>query len=315
MKPGHVAIHLTNRCAGRCEPCGIWHKYRDAPIREMEIHGWMQIASQLGAWMAPGTIHIAGGEPLLSDALVPIVEAIAKTGARPSLVTDGSRLGEDLTRKLSDSGLDAVIVSIDGFRFTNERLRGPGSFDSALMALERFYRLAPKVFRRSGSVINAQNLDELPDLAEYLARCRGVQGVFFQALAAPLADELNLNWHMENRFFPRDPFKLRHFFERLKMLAQERIPVENPPDQIERFQRYFARPELFVEKRCPMFSVGLTVGPSGAVKLCPHLPPIGNARTTNPEELWRSDLARDMRLWMAQCTYNCHVMINCRGKV
>ena len=126
-----VTLALTNRCSFNC-----WHCYNagrsqtDLPLPVLQ--NLAREIQHLGAVI----VTLTGGEPLLREDLPAIVQAF---DSRSCLVlgTTGEGLTPERARRLRDSGLFAVGISLDSDQEAqHDQLRGrPGAFRSALAAL------------------------------------------------------------------------------------------------------------------------------------------------------------------------------------
>lgn len=105
-----LRISVTGRCNVSCIYC-----HRDGIVRSDEemspenIENICRVASDLGV----KKIRLSGGEPLIRDDIVEIVERIDSIGFRDISITTNGTLLEDLSVPLRDAGLDRVNVSFD----------------------------------------------------------------------------------------------------------------------------------------------------------------------------------------------------------
>ena len=105
-----LRITLTNRCNVNCLYC-----HHDGMVRskdEMtadELYTICKIAKKLGV----KKIRLSGGEPLLKDDIVEIVERIASLDFKDISMTTNGILLEKYAQDLKDAGLDRVNVSLD----------------------------------------------------------------------------------------------------------------------------------------------------------------------------------------------------------
>ncbi|MGW5017049.1 radical SAM protein [Streptomyces cacaoi] len=114
------------------------------------------------------TVTLLGGEPFLYRDL-PQVAWYAKrqAGLRVEICTNGYRIGRRLTEVAPY--LDLLRVSLEGVGATNDHIRRPGSYQSALSTLCGARELGV----RTGATmtVTAQNIDEVLPLARTLQDC------------------------------------------------------------------------------------------------------------------------------------------------
>ncbi len=105
-----LRITLTNRCNVNCLYC-----HHDGMVKskdEMtadELYTICKIAKKLGV----KKIRLSGGEPLLKNDIVEIVERIASLDFKDISMTTNGILLEKYAQDLKDAGLDRVNVSLD----------------------------------------------------------------------------------------------------------------------------------------------------------------------------------------------------------
>ncbi|MFC1853661.1 radical SAM protein [candidate division CSSED10-310 bacterium] len=127
-----VTLAVTNRCNYHC-----WHCYNadrdETDIALPEVKKVVQQLQDLDVVM----VTLTGGEPLLRPDLEEIAAAF-DTSTCLNLNTTGDGLTDERARKLKESGVFGVGVSLDSTEpQEHDRLRGKkGAFDVALKALE-----------------------------------------------------------------------------------------------------------------------------------------------------------------------------------
>ncbi|HIH61420.1 MAG TPA: GTP 3',8-cyclase MoaA [Methanobacteriales archaeon] len=105
-----LRISITTKCNLNCFYC-----HRDGIIpssREMtadEIEKICEVASQLGITK----IRLSGGEPLLRDDIITIIEKINAIGFKDIAITTNGILLEKYSNKLKKAGLNRINVSLD----------------------------------------------------------------------------------------------------------------------------------------------------------------------------------------------------------
>jgi len=105
-----LRISITTKCNLNCFYC-----HRDGIVpssREMtadEIEKVCEVASQLGITK----IRLSGGEPLLRNDIITIIEKINATGFKDIAITTNGILLEKYSNKLKKAGLNRVNVSLD----------------------------------------------------------------------------------------------------------------------------------------------------------------------------------------------------------
>jgi len=108
-----VYIEPTNRCNLECRTCmrNIW----DEPLGQMDSSTFTRILEGLGNISPPLKIFFGGiGEPLAHPRIAEMVKKAKKIGSSVELITNGTLLTPDMSRRLLDAGLNMLWVSLDG---------------------------------------------------------------------------------------------------------------------------------------------------------------------------------------------------------
>ena len=114
------------------------------------------------------------GEPLLNPLLAEFVATVRNCGAKPRLTTNATLLNEDRARRLIESGLDNIHISIDaGTRATYEQIRVGASWDAVIGNVRTFCRLRDQCGAVVGTawhfLVMRDNFRELPQAAQLAA--------------------------------------------------------------------------------------------------------------------------------------------------
>ncbi|MBD5320674.1 MAG: radical SAM protein [Bacteroides sp.] len=133
-------LYLTNACNLRCPHC-----YMNSGSRtqsELSADEIIDIVSKFKK--AGGTkIVLSGGEVLMRSDFPLIVKACKDNGLTVEVLTNGTLWNQDLLEEVASS-IDKIQISIDGYcEEENAKVRGKGSFNKALYALElmRHYKI------------------------------------------------------------------------------------------------------------------------------------------------------------------------------
>jgi MoaA/NifB/PqqE/SkfB family radical SAM enzyme len=110
---GKVYIEPTNRCNLECRTCmrNGW----DEPLGQMSNEIFSRIIEGLKVFSPPPAIFFGGlGEPLAHPTIADMVAQAKTLGGSVELITNGTLLTKDTSRRLIEAGLDGLWVSLDG---------------------------------------------------------------------------------------------------------------------------------------------------------------------------------------------------------
>ena len=136
-----VTVSVTDRCNSRCSMCCIWASGPGAELSAEEFRSLFQHPE----FEQIENINITGGEPILRDDLVAVLEGLLEGKPllkRLFIATNGSlpdkTVGVLQSLRGSVAGIDLCLtVSIDGDRKRHNAVRGVESYDQARETLTR----------------------------------------------------------------------------------------------------------------------------------------------------------------------------------
>ncbi|HPO60911.1 MAG TPA: radical SAM protein, partial [Exilispira sp.] len=130
MKQFHIQWHILDRCNLRCTHC-----YQDnySNNQELDLNSLFKIADNLNYSMKNMHRHlnlsITGGEPLLSDHLIELMEYLDNLSFidQANIITNGTLLEEKLAYFSKIKKCQKIFISLDGTcSDSNDSIRGNG---------------------------------------------------------------------------------------------------------------------------------------------------------------------------------------------
>ena len=142
--PKRVIIEPTNACNLGCSYCGNKDMLRPAQYLPLELYRRM-LGEMVELGIPRMTLHTVG-EPTLHPRL-PEMIALAKSAGRVvNISTNGTRLTEELARKLVEAGPDMLNISADaGDAETFAKTRDGASLDKVVEGVRRLRRLRDEI--------------------------------------------------------------------------------------------------------------------------------------------------------------------------
>lgn len=178
--PLFLNIHINDKCNLKCIMCDTRTYYEEKIGEVISLEGLIQQLRVLKRHGLIGVV-IGGTEPLLRPDICDILDKIQRIGVKPVLITNGTLLNEDLAKTLAGSGT-GIVVSLDGATpKTNDRIRGPGTFEQAVNGISKLvaFRKTFKTHLLINTCITSINLHEIEAIIK-LGEKIGVDGVLFQ---------------------------------------------------------------------------------------------------------------------------------------
>jgi len=124
--------NISGRCNLSCRHC-----YYDFGIKELKTEECLEIMDSISDFFGIGTsVTLGGGEPLVREDIYEIISAGKKRGLRMILASNGTLITQEVAKKLKNSGIEEVIIPIDGLKDSHEFMRGKRTFDLAINGIE-----------------------------------------------------------------------------------------------------------------------------------------------------------------------------------
>jgi len=159
--PLKISLNITTGCNLRCRHC--YSSARDENRRDMSVENACRLIDEM-AMMGVQCLSVKGGEPFHHPDIMEILSYAGIRGVSVTIITNGLLIDEEKARKLNDTSVDYLTVSIDGARAeTHEHIRGKGTFPKVLESI----RILKACFNKPVFIyytLNSMNVAELPEL-------------------------------------------------------------------------------------------------------------------------------------------------------
>lgn len=328
--PCRIIARLTNRCNLRCRQCGQWgnsghHKQvneESSVFKELSTEQWKKVIDQLSlkTFFCPH-IHFFGGEPFLRKDIFELIQYASSRTMITGVNTNGTVL-KGQSKKIIASGLDYIIISLDGPEEINNSIRlGPGNrYDRVISAVQELVS-AKKMNRTYFPIIEIcftltpENQDHILETAQ-IVKGLGVD-VFLVQMGMFTTEDLGLlSSSIIKEHFACTPYYWKGFVSDKSGMCAETIrrQIANAKkllgdqyNQLPRFPidpaEYFGTPEKVLRnKRCSVGWLTSHILPNGDVATCDDLPDIlaGNLAEMDFDVIWHGQTYRTFRQYLAR---------------
>jgi AdoMet-dependent heme synthase len=277
-----VIFSITNRCNLRCRMCDI----PKGVIEELSTSQWKSVikdASRLGAQ----TIVFSGGEPLLREDIFELISFSKQNNLNACVTSNGHLISEQVALGLSKSGVNVVNISIEGTKETHDYLRGHGSFDKAIAALDNLRKF--KIESTVASTVSKHNYKDLLYVLE-VAKNTGATTVRLQPF-----NVIFLNNHKRKSEFLIDKGDIREIEDIIKSFAdisKEYKISTNPMSYLFKIPAYLTGKKFFTHN-CGALWYSCPINPNGDLFPCwiegANNKLIGNVKEEGLYGLWLSE--------------------------
>ncbi|MFH1538033.1 MAG: radical SAM protein [bacterium] len=318
LGPFHGTIFIRNRCNAKCKHCNLWEEEVSNVLPTAGLRRMLDDFRAIGA----SGVGFTGGEPLLREDMIPLVEYASKSGFVTHLTTNGWVLTRHVAEDLINAGLDAINISLDSASAEkHDALRGrPGLFERVMAAIDAAAGAKRKLNSAFTitviSVLSPDNFGEVEELirlvlgmpADFISfiplhDMKGLPGAIEKGKSAPICNE-------ENAAMAREAIaKILEY----KKKKPERF--DNSARYIGLFDRHFRGAPL--GRPCRAGHVTFAADDAGAIFPCyPYAlasKPVASTDEISLADLWRSRQYAEIRKKISSCNaclWNCPWELN-----
>jgi len=138
FKPKWIALEITSRCNLHCVHCRSSSE-KNHQLPQISHEKAINLLDDIASYTKP-VVVLTGGEPLMHKNLFEIAQHGTESGLRMCIATNGTLVDDDICKKIQDSGIKMVSLSLDG---SNEEIHDdfrqqPGAFRGTMRAMEYF---------------------------------------------------------------------------------------------------------------------------------------------------------------------------------
>ena len=175
--PISISIEPTTSCNLRCPECPSGLRSFTRPTGSLDDHLFQTVVDQLAPTLSYLTFYFQG-EPFLHPRFLDMVAYAVSRGLYTATSTNGHFITETSAEQTVRSGLDRLIISIDGIdQDTYSSYRIGGSLEKVIQGTKAILRWKKKLRSRTPHVVfqflvvgpNENQIDDVRDLAERLS--------------------------------------------------------------------------------------------------------------------------------------------------
>jgi heme b synthase len=297
-----MAWETTLKCNMNCVHCRSSSEI-DSPEGKFTLEKSKEFLDEISEFASP-VIVLSGGEPLLRQDIFEIAAYGTLKGFRMAMATNGALVTDDICKKMIESGIRIVSLSLDGSNSEiHDNFRGQeGAFEAVMKASELFNKHGIKFLINSS--FTKRNQDDIPNVYKLAKSLGATAWYMFLIVPTGRGEEIMkelvskedyekiLNWHydierQENEILVRPtcaPQYYRIWHERSKLEGEDT-------------QRRNLSFGTGGGKGCIAGQSICFVNSDGDVYPCSYFPvPAGNIFEKPLKEIWdNSNLFADMR--------------------
>lgn len=304
----------------KCQMCHKWKSdINSRDPEEPNLEQWRGFIRSLKKLVKERVqINFAGGEPLVREETLELIRYANSQGFDTLLATNAVLIDEEKAKSIADSGLTIANISLDSLKeHKHDYLRGiKGVYSKVMRAIELLDKYAGDVKIGICTVIVEQNLDELADIVKWVQSNEKIDDMGFQAVTQPFSTQEDTFWYKDEKYshlWPKDIARVDKSIDELIRIKQNGFDkLGNPLSQFYVYKAYFRNPNMFIKKqKCHIDTQAVNITPTGEIRLCFYMEPIGNIKSDDIDNVWFSHKTEISREKVSNCKKNCQSMVNC----
>ena len=260
--PQVAALELTYRCNHKCLFCSCpWESEKEYKKAELSLQEWHTAIDEL---MKNGvtSFTLTGGEPLMRNDLMLIMEYILQKGAKLNIISNGRNIDDDFLDFIAKNNI-SICISIPGIETFVEHT----GVDNVEHVLSLFERTKIRGITTTANIaVTKKNLAELYENIAYAL----IKGADYVLLNRFLPGGRGLQ-NQEYLLTKEETNKMLDIAEAVLSKANKRghVGTELPLCAIDHPEKY---KHLKVSNLCSAAKGFCVIDPSGYLKVCNHSP-------------------------------------------
>lgn len=301
--PKWIAWEITRRCNLHCVHCRSSSEEEVKGHPDFSLDEAKRILDDIASYAKP-VIVLSGGEPLLRKDVFQIAEYGTGLGLRMCLATNGMLVTDEICKKIKNSGIRIVSLSLDG---STEKVHD--NFRDVKGAFKAMTNAA-RLFKENGIefIINSsftkRNQEEIPKVYKLAKELGATAWYMFMIVPTGRGEEIMneliskedyeelLEWHYQMEKGEKDmlvrPTCAPHYY---------RVVLQKSKDEKAKFQRRTLKFSTGGAKGCIAGQLICLLDVDGNVLPCSYFPKsAGNVKEQSFKDIWEnSPLFRDLR--------------------
>ena len=300
--PNVAALELTYRCNHRCLFCSCpWESDETYRKNELKTEQWFAVIDEL---MKNGVsaFTLTGGEPLMREDLMRIIEYILQKGASLNMISNGRKIDDEFLDYIAKKKI-SICISIPGIETFVEHT----GVDNVEHVLSLFEKTKIRGIQATANI--AVTKKNLPELYENIAYAL-IKGADYVLLNRFLPGGRGLQ-NQEYLLTKEETNRMLDIAETVLANKYGHVGTELPLCAIDHPERY---KHIQVSNLCSAAKGFCVVDPSGYLKVCNHSPiricRYDELETLEQNEYWMQFRNRD---YLPEMCKDCDKKSKCDG--
>src|SRR4030043_584946 len=325
--PKWIAWEITRRCNLRCVHCRSASEFEVKGHPDFSTDEAFRIIDDIVSYAKP-VIVLSGGEPLVRKDVFEIAEYGSEKGLRMCLATNGTLVTDDICKKIKNSGIKIVSLSLDGSEeavhdnFRNQK----GAFGGTINAARLFKKYGIEFIINSS--FTKRNQEEIPKIYKLAKKLGATAWYMFMIVPTGRGQEI-----MDELISKEDYEEILEWHYQMEKNETDMLVRPTCAPHYYRVRMQKAKEEgIKIQPRTLSFSTGggkgcicaqtiAFIDSKGNLQPCSHFPVVaGNGKRQPFKEIWyHSELFESLRAFekykgrCGECEY-LNVCGGCRAR-
>lgn len=286
-KPYAISWNTTYQCNLRCSHCYLdTNALTRQSASELSTQEGFRLIDQMAELNPNLLLILTGGEPLLREDIYDLASYASQKEMMVVLGTNGNLIDDDNARKLKESGVAGIGISLDSIvPERHDKFRGiPGAWDDTLNGIEACRRQGIEF--QIQTTVTCENFHEIPDIIEFSYNLGAkVFHLFFLVCTGKGQDMTDITSQQYDQAL-HQLYEIQKKYQEKMMVGAKCAPhyrrIVYEHDTTSPLIRAYAG-------GCPAGTHYCRITPEGDVTPCPYMPNVsGNVREKSFGEIWKS---------------------------
>lgn len=279
--PRIISWNTTFKCNLKCGHCYISAKSQKVK-EELTTKEGFRLIDQISEFSKPIFV-LSGGEPLLREDIFELASYGTKKGLRMGMGTNGISIDNDIAKKLLDSGIKRVAISIDSITPSiHDSIRGVnGAYEGAIKGIKACKK--NNLSFQINTTVTKQNCSEIFQIVKFAQKLGADDFHLFFLVPTGRGENITDITPLQYEKLLLDIYDKKEEFE-----------INVKPTCAPQFMRISKMKGGDTERYLRGCLAGINycrINPTGEVNPCPYLPIYaGNIREKSFEKIWKESL-------------------------
>ncbi len=252
-----IDMAVSINCNLKCKICGYREPIaHEEGLEKEDVFRLLREAKELGLQ----SIAFSGGEVLMRKDIFEIIAYARDLNiGEIVVVTNGTMVNQENAKKLMESGMTNVSISLEGSEHINDFIRGEGSYKKTVEAIRILKKYEEELIISVNVVISRYNYRNLFEFTKFIYEDLGIRNITYSPLNKDMMGTNLEKYHDEFVVLPKDIPYIKREVERIIEYSNSKDDDFVSEAYMRRITDYFMGKRIIPQKPCliPFESCGI----------------------------------------------------------